>query len=144
MLLFIPVEAAFIEAVRADDRLYAHALARNISLVSPSTLLATLRTVAHLWRIERRNVNAMEIARRAAQLHDNFALLVDELVAIGGQLDKAQRAQASALRRLTEGGKGSVLLQVQSLAEMGAPVRKQLPPDLLAGAGAGGEDLTPE
>ena len=141
VLLFIPVEAAFIEAVRADDRLYAHALARNISLVSPSTLLATLRTVAHLWRIERRNVNAMEIARRAAQLHDNFALLVDELVAIGGQLDKAQRAQASALRRLTEGGKGSVLLQVQSLAEMGAPVRKQLPPDLLAGAGAGGGDL---
>lgn len=143
VLLFIPVEAAFIEAVRADDRLYTHALAKNISLVSPSTLLATLRTVAHLWRIERRNVNAMEIAKRAAQLHDNFALLVEELEALGGQLDKAQRAHASALRRLTEGGKGSVLLQVQSLAEMGAPVKKSLPAALLSAAGAGAVEAAP-
>lgn len=127
VLLFVPVEAAFIEAVRADENLYGYALGKNISLVSPSTLLATLRTVAHLWRLERRNVNAMEIARRAAQLHDNFALLVGELEALGVQLDKAQRAHTSALRRLTEGGKGSVLLQVQSLAEMGAPVKKTLP-----------------
>jgi DNA recombination protein RmuC len=78
----------------------------------------------------------MEIARRAAQLHDNFALLVDELQGLGTQLDKAQRAHASAMRRLTEGGKGSVLLQVQSLAEMGVTVKKTLPADLLAQAGA--------
>jgi DNA recombination protein RmuC len=132
VLLFIPVEAAFIEAVRADANLYGYALGKNISLVSPSTLLATLRTVAHLWRIEQRNVNANEIARRAALLHDNFALLVNELGSVGLALDKAQRAHASALRRLREGGKGSVLLQVQSLAEMGAPVKKQL--SLLEGA----------
>ena len=132
VLLFIPVEAAFIEAVRTDENLYIYALSKNISLVSPSTLLATLRTVAHLWRIERRNVNAMEIARRAAQLHDNFALLVGELENLGSQLDKARHAHAGAMRRLTEGGKGSVLLQVQSLAEMGAPVKKQL--SLLEGA----------
>lgn len=151
VLLFVPVEGAFIEAVRADERLYAHALGRNISLVSPSTLLATLRTVAHLWRIERRNLKADEIARRAGQLHDNFALLVEEIEAIGSQLDKAQRAHASALRRLTEGGKGSVLLQVQSLAEI-ASVRKQLPTGLLNAANAdaaqtdtdgAGEDPTP-
>jgi len=126
VLLFIPVEAAFIEAVRADANLYGYALSKNISLVSPSTLLATLRTVAHIWRIEQRNVNANEIARRAALLHDNFVLLVNELGTVGLALDKAQRAHASALRRLREGGKGSVLLQVQSLAEMGAPVKKQL------------------
>ncbi|MEO5559767.1 MAG: DNA recombination protein RmuC [Dokdonella sp.] len=143
VLLFIPIEAAFIEAVRADDRLYTHALGKNISLVSPSTLLATLRTVAHLWRIERRNVNAMEIARRAAQLHDNFALLVDELENLGGQLDKAQKAHGSAMRRLTEGGKGSVLLQVQSLAEMGAPVKKSLPAGLLSAAGAASQEESP-
>lgn len=140
VLLFVPVEAAFIEAVRADDRLYTHALSKNISLVSPSTLLATLRTVAHLWRIERRNVNAVEIARRAGLLHDNFVLLVGELENIGVQLDKARGAQTSALRRLTEGGKGSVLLQVQSLAEMGAPVKKALPAGLLGTAGAGADD----
>ncbi|MEO6687980.1 MAG: DNA recombination protein RmuC, partial [Dokdonella sp.] len=143
VLLFIPIEAAFIEAVRADDRLYTHALGKNISLVSPSTLLATLRTVAHLWRIERRNVNAMEIARRAAQLHDNFALLVDELENLGGQLDKAQKAHTSAMRRLTEGGKGSVLLQVQSLADMGAPVKKSLPAGLLSAAGAASQEDPP-
>lgn len=135
VLLFVPVEAAFIEAVRADERLYTHALSKNISLVSPSTLLATLRTIAHLWRIERRNAKADEIARRAANLHDNFALLVDELEAIGSQLDKAQRAHASALRRLTEGGRGSVLLQVKSLAEI-APVKKELPTSLLEAASA--------
>lgn len=140
VLLFVPVEAAFVEAVRADDRLYSHALEKNISLVSPSTLLATLRTVAHLWRIERRNVNAMEIARCAAKLHDNFVLLVDELETVGEQLDKAQRAQAAALRRLTEGGKGSVLLQVQSLKEMGAPAKRALPRDLLAASGAGDDE----
>ncbi len=67
----------------------------------------------------------MEIARRAAQLHDNVALLVDKLENLGGQLDKVQKAHSSAMRRLTEGGNGSVLLQVQSLAEMGAPVKKQ-------------------
>lgn len=139
VLLFVPVEAAFIEAVRADDRLYAHALAKNISLVSPSTLLATLRTVAHLWRIERRNSKADEIARRAANLHDNFALLVDELEAVGNQLDKAQRAHASALRRLTEGGRGSVLLQVKSLAEI-APVKKELPTALSGMAGLSGDE----
>lgn len=142
VLLFVPIEAAFIEALRTDERLYGFALERNVSLVSPSTLLATLRTVAHLWRIERRNAKADEIARRAAQLHDNFASLVEELEVIGSQLDKAQQAQAKALRRITEGGKGSVLLQVQSLAEIAA-VKKQLPQDLLDAAGAGAPDDGP-
>jgi len=141
VLLFIPIEGAFIEAVRADDALYGYALAKNISLVSPSTLLATLRTVAHLWRLERRNVNATEMARVAARLHDNIALLVDELENVGSQLDKAQRAHASALRRLTEGGKGSVLLQVQSLAEMGAPTKKALPARLVDAAGGSAEQI---
>lgn len=142
VLMFVPVEAAFIEAVRADDSLYSYALQRNVSLVSPSTLLATLRTVAHLWRIERRNINAQEIARRGALLHDNFALLVDELKDLGNQLERAQNAHASALRRLVDGGKGSIVLQVQSLREMGAPVRKRLPRELLDRAGA--EDGEPD
>ncbi len=136
VLMFVPVEAAFIEAVRADAGLYTYALERNVSLVSPSTLLATLRTVAHLWRIERRNINAQEIARRGALLHDNFALMIDELQAVGTQLERAQHSHASALRRLTTGGKGSIVLQVDSLREMGAPVKKILPRGLLDDAGA--------
>jgi DNA recombination protein RmuC len=140
VLLFIPIEAAFIEAVRADPGLYDYALRKNVSLVSPSTLLATLRTVAHLWKIERRNVNAMEIARRAAMLHDSFVSLVGEIEDVGNQLGKAQKAQANALRRITEGGRGSVILQVRHLAELGAPVKKALPSELLRQAGEGEVD----
>ena len=146
VLMFVPVEAAFIEAVRADGGLYEHALRHNVALVSPSTLLATLRTVAHLWRIEHRNVNAAEIARRGAMLYDSFALLVDEIEQVGAQLEKAQKAQSSAMRRLTEGGRGSVVLQVEHLRQLGAVGRKQLPRGLLDRAGAdpdGAADATP-
>lgn len=144
VLMFVPVEAAFIEAVRADGELYTYALSRNISIVSPSTLLATLRTVAHLWRLERQNVNAVDIAKRAAQLHDNFVLLAGELEHVGESLQKAVGAHDKALRRLTQGGKGSVILQVKSLAEMGAPAQKKLPKALLAAADADGDDEAPE
>lgn len=140
VLMFVPVEAAFIEAVRADAGIYDYALQRKISLVSPSTLLATLRTVAYLWRIESRNSNAIEIARRAANLHDNFVTLVNELDVLGSQLDKAQGAHASVVRRLTEGGKGSVILQVKSLAEMGAPAKKSLPSRHVESAGSSNEE----
>lgn len=137
VLMFVPVEAAFIEAVRAEDGLYAYALGKNIALVSPSTLLATLRTVAHLWKVERRNINAIEIARRAGLLHDNFALLVDELEAVGTQLERAGKAHASAIRRITEGGKGSIVLQIHELASMGAQARKVLPEALRNKADSG-------
>jgi len=136
VLMFIPIEAAFVEAVRVDDKLYGYALAKNVSIVSPSTLLATLRTVSHLWRIERRNVNALEFARVAAQLHDNFAMLIDGIQQVGLQLDRAKSEHDGLLRRLTEGGRGSVLLQVQRLRELGADVKKKLPPGLLERAGA--------
>lgn len=136
VLMFIPIEAAFVEAVRVDDKLYGYALSRNVSIVSPSTLLATLRTVAHLWRIERRNVNALEFARVAAQLHDNFAMLIDGIQEVGLRLDRAKTEHDGLLRRLTEGGRGSVLLQVQRLRELGADAKKKLPADLLERAGA--------
>ncbi|MCK7595415.1 DNA recombination protein RmuC [Pseudomarimonas salicorniae] len=136
VLMFVPVEAAFVEAIRRDEGLYVYALERNVALVSPSTLLATLRTVAHLWKIERRNLNAQEIAQRAGRLYDYFVSLVEEIETIGQQLDKAQKAQAKALRRLTEGGKGSIVLQVQTLADLGAQSRKQLPDALVRQAGS--------
>jgi len=136
VLMFVPVEPAFGEAVRADPDLYAYALGRNVNIVTPSTLLATLRTIAYLWRIERQNVNAQEIAKRAAQLHDNFVMLATELENVGSALEKASAAHSSALRRLTQGGKGSVILQVRSLADMGAPVQKKLPRALLTSVDA--------
>src|SRR5690606_38632924 len=99
----VPVEAAYIEALRRDDALYAYALERNIALVSPSTLLATLRTVAHLWRMEDRNRNAQEIARQAGALHDAFVMLEAELTQVGEQLNRAQRSHEAAVRRISTG-----------------------------------------
>ena len=135
VLMFVPIEAAFVEAIRADDALYGYALAKNVSLVSPSTLLATLRTVAHLWRIEQRNINGLEFARVAAQLHDNFATLIEGIQDVGTKLDRARDAHSGLVRRLTEGGRGSVLLKVQQLKELGAPAKKNLPKELLDRAG---------
>jgi DNA recombination protein RmuC len=144
VLMFVPIEAAFVEAVRVDDRLYGYALAKNVSLVSPSTLLATLRTVAHLWRIEQRNVNALEYARVAAQLHDNFALLIEGIQDVGDKLDRARAAHDGLLRRLTEGGRGSVLLQVQRLRELGVEAKKKLPRELLERAGGQVDEVDSE
>ena len=144
VLMFIPIESAFVEAVRVDDRLYGYALAKNVSIVSPSTLLATLRTVAHLWRIEQRNVNSLEFARVAAQLHDNFTLLVEGLQEVGERLDQAKTKHEVVVRRLTEGGRGSVLLQVQRLKELGADTKKKLPRELLERAGATVDDADAE
>jgi DNA recombination protein RmuC len=125
VLLFVPVEAAFMEAIRADDGLYTYALSKNISLVSPSTLLATLRTVSHLWRIEDRNLNAAEIARQAGALHDSFVLLVNELESLGDALNKAQMLHEGMLKRIGS-GRGNLIGRVDRLRKLGADTRKQL------------------
>lgn len=139
VLIFVPIEAAFVEAVCADDSLYGYALAKNVSLVSPSTLLATLRTVRHLWRIDQRNLNALEFEKVAIQLHDNFSALITSIEDVGDKLDRAKFSHDTLLRRLTEGGRGSVLLQVQRLKELGAQTRKTLSRELLDRAGAGAD-----
>ena len=125
VLLFVPVEAAFMEAIRADDGLYIHALSKNISLVSPSTLLVTLRTVSHLWRMEDRNLNAAEIARQAGALHDSFVLLVNELGGLGDALGKAQSLHEGMLKRIGS-GRGNLIGRVDRLRKLGADTRKQL------------------
>jgi len=99
-----------------------------------------LRTVAHLWRIEQRNINGLEFARVAAQLHDNFAALIEGIQDVGVKLDRARDAHSGLIRRLTEGGRGSVLLKVQQLKELGAPAKKNLPRELLERSG-GGNDM---
>ncbi|HEY6940525.1 DNA recombination protein RmuC [Dokdonella sp.] len=125
VLLFVPIEAALIEAVRADDGLYTYALSKNISLVCPSTLLATLRTVSHLWRLEDRNVNAMQIAKQAGALHDSFVMLVNELHGVGDALTRAQALHEGALKRIGS-GRGNLLARIDQLRRLGADTRKQL------------------
>ena len=132
VLLFVPVEAAFIDALRADDQLYRYALEKNIVIVGPSTLLATLRTVAHLWKLEDRSRNADEIARQAGGLYDQFVMLEQDFSNVGEQLEKATRSHESAVKHIGT-GKGNLLGRVEKLRKLGANTKKQLPIDKLLG-----------
>ena len=130
VLMFVPVEAAYIEAVHHDDSLHAFALEKQIVIVTTSTLLATLRTVSSLWRFDDRNRNAIEIADRAGKLYDKFAGFVDDLQEVQDKFDAARRALASASGKLS-GGRGNLLGQVEKLRELGARTSKALPQDLV-------------
>lgn len=126
VVLFIPIEAAFIEAIRADEGIYQYALRNQIVLASPSTLYAILRTVAHLWRVEKRNLNAEEIAKQAGQIHDGLVALLGEFEAIGAQIDKAYRTWSDASKRIST-GRGNLLQKAQKLKSLGATTHKSFP-----------------
>jgi DNA recombination protein RmuC len=134
VLMFVPVEAAFIEAVRHDDTLHTFALERQVVIVTTSTLLATLRTVATLWRFDDRNRNAFDIAERAGRLYDKFVGFVEDLEEARHRLDAAREALAGASSKLST-GRGNLVGQVEKLRELGAKAGKQLPEDVVGRAG---------
>lgn len=138
VLMFIPVEAAFLEALRADDRLYDDAFQLKIVLVGPSNLLASLRLVAQIWRTDQQNHNARLIADRAAKLYDKFVAFTEDIDRIGKALDQAQRAQQAALGKLAQ-GKGNLVRQAEMLRALGVSPGKQLAPGLVDVADAGGD-----
>lgn len=115
-------------ALQADQHLFQDAYARHIILVSPTTLLASLRTVENIWRHEKQNQNAEEIARQAGGLYDQFALLIEAFEDIGKQIDKASEAYKLTHKRLTT-GRGNLIRRVESLRLLGAKTKKQLPVD---------------
>ena len=125
VLMFIPIEGAFSDALRADPTLAAFAMERRVGLTTPTTLMLTLRTVEHIWAVERRESNAMEIARRAGQLYDKVAGFVDSMEGVGRALDQANRAHGQAMDRLTRGS-GNVIRQVEMLRSLGARASKQI------------------
>lgn len=133
VLMFVPVEAAFLEALRADPQLYDDAFKQRIVLVGPSNLLATLRLVAHIWRSDQQNRNARVIADRAGLLFDKFVGFVADLENVGGALDKAQSAQRAALAKLSQ-GKGNLIRQTELLRSLGVAPAKRLPERLLDGS----------
>lgn len=125
VLMFIPIEGAFSEALRADPGLAGFAMERRVGLTTPMTLMLTLRTVDHIWAVERRETNAMEIARRAGQLYDKVAGFVESMEGVAKALDQASRAQAQAMDRLSR-GPGNVIRQVEMLRALGARASKQI------------------
>ena len=130
VLMFIPIEPAFLSALKAAPNLYQEALAKNIVLVCPSTLMATLRTVAHLWRQDQQNKNAMEIARQCANLYDKFVGFVEDLEQIGKRLDQAQSSYHDAFNKL-KSGKGNLIKAAERVKELGVKPNKVIASNLV-------------
>jgi DNA recombination protein RmuC len=131
VLAFVPVEPAFMMAVTNDDSLFMDAWSRNVLLVSPSTLLFVVRTVAHLWRQEAQSKNAQEIAKRGGDLYDKLCGFVEDLESVGARLGQAQKAYEAAQGKLSV-GRGNVLRQAEMLRDLGVKPTKALPAAMLA------------
>jgi DNA recombination protein RmuC len=130
VLMFVPVEGAFLEALRRDKDLYDDAFRRKIVLVGPGNLLASLRLVAQIWRTEQQNRNAQLIADRAANLYDKFVGFVEDMGKVGEALDRAQKQHQTALGKLSQ-GKGNLVRKVEELRRLGVAPSKRLPQPLL-------------
>lgn len=128
VLMFMPIEPAFMMAITHDKDIFMHAWEKNVLLVSPSTLLFVVRTVAHLWRQESQSKNAQEIARRGAALYDKLVGFVEELEALGGKLKQAQISYDGAINKLS--GPRSVIRQAQMLKDLGVRPTKHFSPAL--------------
>jgi DNA recombination protein RmuC len=130
VLLFVPIEAAFAAALQADPGLFQEAYDQHIVIVSPTTLLATLRVIDSLWRQERQSQNAREIAERAGALYDKFVAFVQDLDEMGSRLQQLDKAYASARNKLVD-GRGNLIGRVENLKLLGARASKSLPSELL-------------
>jgi len=123
VLMFIPIEPAFIAAMKAAPNLQDEALAKNIVLVCPSTLMATLRTVAHLWRQDQQNRNALEISRQCGALYDKFVGFVEDLQKLGQRLEQAQSSYHDAFGKL-KSGKGNLIRAAEKVRALGVKPSK--------------------
>ena len=130
VLLFIPIEAAFAVASNEYPGLYAEAFDKNIILVTPTTLLAVLKTIDSMWQNEKQKQNAIAIATQAGALYDSFTALTEELTKIGRQLGTVQNSYEGAMRKLT--GKGNLLRRVEKLKKLGAKASKQIDHKMLS------------
>lgn len=130
VLLFVPVEPAFALAVEHDAELFNEAFGKNIVVVTTSTLLATLRTIASIWRLEYQNKNSQEIARQSAELYDKFAGLIDDLIQVGTRMNDAEKAYSGAMAKLHT-GRGNLVARVENLKKLGLKTSKQINPKLL-------------
>ena len=131
--MFIPIETAFTVAVQKNNQLFMEALERNIVLVTTSTLLATMRTVAFIWKQEKQKKNVLEIARQSGLLYDKFVNFVEDLKIIGSRIQQTQAAYGDAMNKLVDSKKfGDTLIgRAEKIKDLGAKTSKQLPNELL-------------
>ena len=130
VFMFMPIEAAFMTAFQADEKLFSDAFARNIVVVTPTTLLATLRTVENIWRYERQNENARKIADKAGAVYDKLRGFLEDFEKIGSQLATVQKTYEDGRNKLTQ-GRGNLIRQAEGFVELGVKVKKQLPKPLI-------------
>jgi len=130
VLLFVPIEPAYMEALRAEPALFTEALERNIGLVNPTTLLTTLRMIQNVWRFEHQSRNAQEIARRAGDLYDKFVGFVQDLDAVDSRLASTRNAFDAARNKLVS-GRGNLVKRAEDLKALGVEASKALPAALL-------------
>ena len=126
VLLFIPIEPAFLEAVKTDILLWKYAYDKKILLVSPTNLFAVLKIIADLWKVEQQNKHAIEIADKAGSLYDKFVLFYDNFETVGKKINEANNTYETALKQLST-GRGNVIGKIEELKKMGANAGKQLP-----------------
>ena len=140
VLMFVPLEAALTQALNSDNKLLEDALAKRVLLVSPSTLLLSLRTIHTLWRHDKQNKNAQEIAERAGSIYDKVRLLANDFDALGRQLGAVDTLYSSARARLFE-GRGNLIRQIEQVRELGARVKTPVAQELLSKTQAEHDDL---
>lgn len=134
VLLFMPIEAAFVAAFQADERLFTDAFEHKIIVVTPTTLLATLRTIENIWRYERQNENARAIAEKAGIVYDKIRGFVEELDKLGKQLSTVHTTYDGVMNKLTQGN-GNLIRQASSFVDLGVKVKKTFPKNIRDQAG---------
>jgi DNA recombination protein RmuC len=130
VLMFMPIESSFSTAVQADNELFSFAWDRRIVIVSPATLLATLRTIAALWKQEKQTRNALEIAEQGGKLYDKFVAFIEDMISVGKKIEDAKSNYSEAMKKLTE-GRGNLVGSAQKLKDLGIKTAKQISPAVL-------------
>lgn len=130
----MPIEPAFSIVMQADPEIYQFAWDKKIVIVSPTTLLATLRTVASIWKQERQVKNALLIAEEGGKMYDKLVLFINDMISIGKKMDGAKEDYVEAMKKLTDGS-GNLIGKAQKMKELGAKAQKNLPQSLIERAG---------
>ena len=130
VLLFVPIESSFSIAVQEDQDLFSYAWDNKVVIVSPSTLLATMRTIASIWQQENQTRNAMEIARQSGALYDKFVAFIEDMESIGKSLESTRRTYDQATSKLYMGN-GNLVKRAENIKKLGAKTTKELPPEKL-------------
>jgi DNA recombination protein RmuC len=134
VLMFMPIESAFSLALQTDATLYHYAWDRKIIIVSPTTLLATLRTIANIWKQDKQVRNALQIAEEGGKMYDKLVLLVNDLIDIGKKMEATKADYVAAMNKLTD-GPGNLINRAQKMRDLGAKSQKNLPQQLIERAG---------